>query len=262
MDDLAAIVAASDAAETSSEAPAQESAPVNTPVNTPPPAAAAPPVEKPKPAAPNGLKALLEKEKSLRDQENRLKAYEREVEEYREAQRLAKSNPGALLEKLGVSRDAIPAPQETDPTKQLAAQVAELQKYIADTKAREEESQRASAEDQAKQAMEGWIESVEGEFDAIKKVGAHGLVFDYIKAEHARTGSVISEEDAAREVDARLWELAETLHPLLEAKRSAKPPQGKSPSTITGAHVAAGGNPDLSKMSDEDALRYLVSLSD
>lgn len=253
MDDLEVFV---NSAESGGEAPPAESAPPTEAVQAQPPAVEAP---KPTPVAapaPNQLKVLLEKEKSLRDHEARLKAYEREVAEYREARELAKSNPEALLEKLGVQ---IPGrqQQEQDPTQVMAQKVAQLEQYIAEQKAREEQTQRANAEETARAEMKKWLGSVD-DFHAVKEAGAEDLVFELIKSEYQTTGTVLSEEEAAREVEARLTELVEKLYPKLSARKQAITPQGTQPTTLTGSLVAAGGSPNLEKMSDDEALEYLV----
>lgn len=256
MDDLEAFVNSS--TSESQDAPPAASTPAPDASQAAPIKEAAPPTPEPvkPPPAPNQLKTLLEKEKALREHESRLKAYEREVAEYREARELAKSNPEALLEKLGVQ---IPGrqPQEQDPTQVMAAKLAQLEQYIAEQREREEKTQRAQAEETAKAEMKRWLGSVD-DFHAVKEAGAEDLVFELIKSEYQTTGTVLSEEEAAREVEARLTELVEKLYPKLAAKKQAKQPQGTQPNTLTGSLVAAGGTPSLEDMSDDEALEYLV----
>lgn len=209
----------------------------------------------PRPAQPPGaLKALLEREKQLREREESLKAWEREVEEVRGLRELAKRDKGALMEKFGLSREDLPEKKADDPVAQLQEKLAQMEKYVTDMQKREQESQREQAFSQAKDSLKAWIDTVP-DYEPIRKVGAYDAVFDHIQATYQATGKVLSEEEAAGEVNARLMELARAMAPLLQEVK----PQNSHPKTLTGSLAAQAGTPDLSKMDDDEAIAFMAA---
>lgn len=216
--------------------------------------AAAPEPTPPKQVDPPGLKVLLEREKALREQEAQLSAWKSEVEEARQIRLLAQQDKNALLEKLGISRQDIADKEAQDPVAQMAARLQALEAQLQKEQERKAIEEAQKEYQSRKVAVNDWLQANKDKYSAVVSAGAGDTVYDYIVSQYQQTGQVLSEEQAASEVESRLRGLYEKLKPAFEAK---KPPQS-STKTVTGKLAAAGGTPDLDDLSEEEQLRVLV----
>jgi len=235
------------ATEPTSETPAAEAA---AEVVTPEPVKADPPKETP----PSALRALMQKEKEIRDREAKLKDHEPELAEYRELLRLKRENPDALLEKLGFRQ---PAQEEQEPTAILSSRLEQLEARLAQQAKAEEERERQAAYNEARTGVHTWLESSKEKFPYAAAVGAGDTIYDHIQDHYRRTGEILSEEKAASEVETRLGEFTEKL---LSANKAKTKVAGKSQTnTLTKTMAAKTGAEDTSGMSDDELLKYVIS---
>lgn len=157
------------------------------------------------------FKALMDKERTLRQREQALTQKERELSQYANLPQLAKERPLDALRTLGVEYDDLvkrvskgERPDQLDPIKR---EMEELKQQLQSFKQREEEAERMTATQRAQAAVREFVSS-SAEFPLTKELEAADMVFDLFQAKH-NAGESVSESDAAREVEAYLSGLVE-----------------------------------------------------
>jgi hypothetical protein len=227
-----------------SPSPTSPVAPVPRQANTtetPPPAAEAttPPAEKKDDFLSPKFAALARQEKQIRQERERFKA-ERESWEREKSAHLngyipkdkLKSNFLGALEEAGTSYDEVaqqllnsPAAQ-VDPTiRALQAKIQELEANQASFSKKQEETQSAAykqAVDTIRNKVTGLVES-NPEFEMIKALEQTEAVVALIEETFKSEGYVMSEEDAAKEVEEHLAEEAYKMAGLEKIKKLLNP---------------------------------------
>jgi hypothetical protein len=208
---------ASDASATQSAADASPEAPLSA-------REGAPEVEADKDPADAKLSArfaaLSRRERKVREQEAAIKEQKQKLDVYEQGQRLARENPLALLEALGIQD---PYQHVTDwvlkqgkPTVQSKLQEVEAKlQALEETRAREAQ---AAQDAQVQRTLDGFrrdlrahIDGNASAYELITAEGAHDEVYALIEAECARSGKVMPFDVAARLVEDQLFEEAKRL---------------------------------------------------
>lgn len=213
--------------------------------------------------------ALARQEKQIRAERQRLKA-EKDAFEVEKQARLngyipkeeLRKNTLATLESAGLSYDdltkqLLDAPQgQIDPTvRALQAQVQELTGKLAQFSQKQEESQTAAykqALDTIRHKVKGVVE-VNPEFELIKALDQHEAVVALIEETFKADGYVMTEEEAAREVEEHLAEEAIRMASLEKVKKKLAPPPAEEPPTSQGSMPA----PQKQAPSQQPQLRTL-----
>lgn len=212
---------------------------------TPPAAAAATPVqEKKEDFLSPKFAALARQEKQIQVGRQKLKA-EKEAFEAEKQVRLngyvpkdrLKSNTLAALEEAGVSYDdftqqLLNAPQgQVDPTvRALQAQVQELTSKLSQFTQKQEDNQSNAykqAVDTIRHKVKGLIDT-SPEFEAIKTLDQTEAVVALIEETFKADGYVMTEEEAAREVEEHLIEESLRMAGLEKVKKKLAPPPAET----------------------------------
>ena len=281
--------AASTAAEPSAEPSAQ-----------PDVAEAASPSEQPAPVAdPQEARlsarfaALSRKEKSLREQERRVKEAEQRLRLLDDQDRLAKEDPLALLDKLGITYEQLTdhvlglgAPK--DPLALVQQKLDALERQRAEER---EQAQRADTEqklNQFKRTIRATIDTDADKYELIAAEEAYDDVYDLIEQHFEQTREVMPIERAAQLVEdhlyaeARKLTKAKKLRALLasdDAVRDTEQKKGtpgqanpervedksapvdSAPVTLTNGHVSvANPLPQAQRLSEEESKRRAAAL--
>lgn len=236
-------------------APRQE----NTP-ETPPPAPAATKTEEKKDdfLSPK-FAALARQEKQIRAERQRLKD-EREAFEREKEARLNgyipkdkfKADPFSALQEAGTSYDELTqaflnSPQgQVDPTvRALQSELAQVRSELSQFKQKQDESQSTAY----KQAIETVRRNVTGlvekssDFETIKALGQEEAVVALIEETFKAEGYVMTEEEAAREVEEHLLEEAIRMASLEKVKKKLAPAPVESAPTSQAEQPSAEKQP-------------------
>lgn len=234
---LAAAVQGHPAPDTETPPPPRQTATIETP---PPAAEATPSAEKKDDFLSPKFAALATQEKRIRVERQRLKQ-EREAFEAEKQARLngyipkdeLQKNTLATLESAGLSYDDLTkqllnAPQgQVDPTMRAAqAKIAELESKLNEFTKKQEDSQSNAykqAVETIRRKVGGLVESRPEEFEMIKALGQTEAVVALIEETFKAEEYVMSEEDAAREVEEHLAEEAFRMASLEKVKKKLAP---------------------------------------
>jgi hypothetical protein len=199
-------------------------------------------------------------------------------------QSLAKSNPIALLEQLGIDfNDLVDLKAKGGKDspdlkyRELEARIERAERErleaIEQSKQREQEQLTAhqqAAVDQFKKNLHSFLEENSAEFEFITAAKATDDVFDYIEKYFKHTGKILEFKDAAMKIEARLEQEAEQLLQLkkIQSKLGKKPdvnlseePFRKSPQRVTLTNaLAAESSPQPKKISREESLAAAAKL--
>jgi hypothetical protein len=203
--------------------------------------------------------ALARQEKAIRAERARLKAEKDELERQKSAQLNGyipkdklKADPLAAFEEAGLSYDdiakrLIEAPQsEVDPTiRTLQAKIAELEANQQSLTKKAEETQTTAykqALDTIRNKVSGLVEK-NPEFEMIKALGQTEAVVALIEETFKAEGYVMTEEEAAKEVEehlaeealkmARLEKIQKRLAPAIPEQEKPQQPKQQQLTTLT-----------------------------
>jgi hypothetical protein len=212
----------------------------NTTETTPPASEATKPEEKKDDFLSPKFAALARQEKQVQAARQKLKAEKEAFEREREARLNGyipkedlRKNTLSALESAGLSYDdltkqLLEAPQgQIDPTVRAAqAKIAELEAKLNQITQKQEESQTAAykqALDTIRHKVSGLVDSSPGDYEMIKALDQSEAVVALIEETFKAEGYVMSEEDAAREVEEHLLEEAVRMSALEKVKKKLAP---------------------------------------
>lgn len=236
---------------------------------TPAPVAATPAQEKKDDFLSPKFAALARQEKAIRAERERLKR-DREALEAEKSARLNgyipkdafKTDPLAALEQAGLSYDDLAqrllnSPQgQVDPTvRAMQAKIEELTGKLNSLSQKQEETQTTAykqAVETIRHKVKGVVESAPEEFELIKALDQSEAVVALIEETFKAEGYVMTEEEAAREVEEHLFEEATRMAGLEKIRKKLSPaaptpqtepekqhqPQQQQTTTLSNAHNA------------------------
>ena len=147
---------------------------------------------------------LSKRESKLTQWEKRLKESQQDLTEYNQVKELAKSNPSAVLEQLGISWDDLVSAQiertesqQKDPTQQaldeIKAEQAKLQDELKARDKRELEAKQASTKTQVENSLMASFEEGKAELKFLSRLPQEQLKSELFEAAvemHKQTGKV------------------------------------------------------------------------
>ena len=154
------------------------------------------------PAGRQALNILMDREASVRQQEQTLKKQAAEITRMREEHERAQ-NPG-----------------NPDPTETVSNEVSELRKELQAIKDREQAYRQQTLVEEEKARVRAAL-SGKDEFKAIAAAEAYDTVFETMLHHYNQTGTWITETEAAAKVNEQLVGLARKLAPLLQEDKPA-----------------------------------------
>lgn len=175
------------------------------------------PAPAPSPGVANSLKALMDREASVRDQESQLKLVPKLQSELDSLRDKARTNPLRFLEEHGVTLDKLEAMKQevSDPTVSLQRKIEKLEERLQQRESSESESAREAQLEQAQRGVQKWLDGRD-DLPFARAANASGLVVQKIMAHYQATGEVLSEEIVTRDINNKLKDLATKWAPFLE----------------------------------------------
>jgi hypothetical protein len=218
--------------------------------NTTPEAPETPAVAAPDPvAAPRAaeaLKALISQEKASRDAHQAAQEQQSAIAQSRAMQELAKSDPVSFLERSGIKREDISQrlDEGADPVSGIREDISTLRTELQQQREAAEQARMDAALSEARSHVHSYIQSAE-DAPLVRVTGSADQVWQVMTNHHQATGQVISESEAARQVEAHLSSQIDKLlegeatRAILEEKLKSKGqtqpqvPEPKHRSTLT-----------------------------
>lgn len=166
--------------------------------------------------------ALSKKEKSIREAEHALKVHQHKIQIFDESQALAKSDPLALLEKIGVTFDDLAnhvLDKEFGPKHETEAQkLAKIEERLSSYE-QQREKERVSAEQATinrqitnfKGQIDSHLKANPDNYELISLNGAEHEVYNVIEANFLETKQMLTIEEAAKMVEEYFYQQAKRL---------------------------------------------------
>lgn len=216
------------------------------------------------------LRTLMSREKALKKKEQDLKAAQKDLEEYRSLRDTASKDPIKAMQALGISYEEAAkraaAGDKVDPMEPLKKDIEELKTLVQDSQRREEELRTKALWDEAANQVEEYVSSSD-KYPYTKAAPNGGrLVFEAIRAHYRQTGELLSEDEAASDVEKQIESVVESAlkneeirkrHLQNQASPSNSPAPGLS-SRLSSEVTSRRGQDDI--LSDEESLMEVAKL--
>ena len=111
---------------------------------------------------------------------------------------------------------------------------------------------------EASQEVSSWVEGNREHFPLINQIGEQQLVFQKMWNTKQQTGHMISETQAARDVETELAGIVERCAPLLGFQKSEQKSERDETVSTTTSGLSLSEPIDRDKMSDQEHLEYLI----
>jgi len=111
---------------------------------------------------------------------------------------------------------------------------------------------------EASKEVSAWVEGNSEHFPLINSIGEQQLVFQKMWNTKQQTGHMISETQAARDVETELRGIVERCAPLLGFQKSEQTHERDDAVSTTTTGMSVSEPADRDKMSDQDHLEYLI----
>lgn len=177
------------------------------------------------PRAAEALRALMAQEKSARSAREQAEEQNAAVQQSQALQQLAKADPVAFLERSGIKREDVSkrlASQE-DPVAGIRDEMAHLRQELSQQREAADQARMDAALGEAREQVRTYIGSAE-DTPLTRITGSADQVWQLMTQHHQSTGEVMSEQEAARQVEAHL---TGQIDKLLESEATRKLIQDK-----------------------------------
>ena len=121
---------------------------------------------------------------------------------------------------------------------------------------KEREQQNEYAE--AAQEVATWVSANEEHFPLLNKINQQPLVFQKMWNTKRETGHMISETQAARDIEQELSQIVEQLAPLLGFQKSEERAEREEPISTTTAGLSISDPLDREEMTEDERMRWLI----
>ena len=153
----------------------------------------------------SNLQLLMKREAEARAATEEAKKHKSAVEDAYRIRDLAKNNPAAFLQQMGVDPSSLnPDALRPDPLEDVQSKLSNLEKQLLQEREEKRQWERQQAIESARADVVSMINDSE-EFQFTKASGLQDAVFDRLLQAH-EAGQAISEVEAAREVEEALVE--------------------------------------------------------
>ncbi len=177
------------------------------------------------PKAAEALRALMQQEKSSREARQIAEEQNAAVQQSQALQQLAKADPVAFLERSGIKREDVSkrlASQE-DPVAGIRDEMAQMRQELSQQREAADQARMDAALTEAREQVRTYISSAE-DTPLTRITGSADQVWQLMTQHHQSTGEVMSEQEAARKVEAHL---TGQIDKLLESEATRKLIQDK-----------------------------------
>lgn len=161
------------------------------------------------PSATTALRSLIDQERKNRESQRALEEQQYKVQHAENLANQAKADPVSFLERSGMDRDAIAQRLQgsgPDPIEGLKSELTSLRSELQQQKQMAEQVKMQAAVDEARSNVKRYVGSSE-EHPLVQAADAGDMVWQVMTARHQQTGQLMSEKDAASEVEAYLEKL-------------------------------------------------------
>jgi len=205
------------------------------------------------PRAAEALRALMNQEKQAREAKAAAAEHQMAVEQSRALQDLAKADPVSFLERAGVPREEISQrlTQGADPVSGIREDISALKTELQEQREAADRARMDAALAEARSQVHRYIQESEDN-PLVRATGSAEQVWQLMANHHQSTGQVLSEAEAARQVESHLSGQIDKLlegeatRALLEEKMKqlgaqpqAAAPEPKHSATLTNAMQTA-----------------------
>ena len=155
---------------------------------------------------------LAKQEAKLRSERERFKALEAEANEYKSLRESAKQNPKSVLEKFGLSTDDLVTRELASLRDPKEIQEEEWNTKLSTLEAKIAEREKKEAEQANQHALQSQLNAIRSlvdeseDFELIKTLGDHDLVWETAVGLYHQTGSFVDYKEAAEHVQKHLEE--------------------------------------------------------
>lgn len=253
----------------------EDDVPANLPVTTKTAPAPAPKAEgqvEQKPEPKGRLAPMLRRERELRQREESFKAGEAQLREKVRAEVLAEfgEDPGKIMREAGKTptqvAEKLVKPGKVAPADPVVEKLAALEREMADLRAERQAKALEAEVEEMHQEIRGMVGEDPQRWPLLTRSGQAEAVVQVMLDHSEKHGEVLSDEDAADIVEARLAELLNLLSPPTgAAPKPGKAPAGnKGPRTTssTAASAAPARGKEPLPADDEQALQILAERAD
>jgi len=189
------------------------------------------------------LRQRYESNGATTEAQNAAAEYQRNMEELK------------ILRLMAQGQQPEPEPAEIAPGEQISRLQQGYESLRDELKRRDEERELQSIQDD----VVGWVRTNQEHYPILNALGQEGLVFQKIMNEREVTGRVISETQAAKEVEAELRNVIEAGAPSLGFRRSEQQQTRKESISLGAAPMSISEPADESSLNDDDHMDYPVS---
>jgi len=172
------------------------------------------------PKAAEALRALMAQEKSSREARQIAEEQHAAVEQSQALQQLAKADPVAFLERSGIKREDVSKRLATqdDPVAGLRDEMAQMRQELSQQREAADQARMEAAMAEAREQVRSYVSTSE-ETPLTNVTGSSDQVWQLMTQHHQQTGEIMSEHEAAKQVEAHL---AGQIDKLLESETTRK----------------------------------------
>jgi len=193
------------------------------------------------PSATTALRSLIEQERKNREAQRVLEEQQYKVQHAEQLANQAKADPVSFLERSGMDREAIAQRLQgsgPDPIEGLKNELTSLRSELQQQKQLAEQAKMQAAVNEARDNVKRFIGNSESH-PLVKAADAGDMVWSVMTSRHQQTGQLMSEQDAASEVEAYLEKLVtkalenEGTRDKFKDLSAPTPPPSTSPTTLS-----------------------------
>ena len=160
-------------------------------------------------SATTALRSLIEQERKNRESQRALEEQQYKVQHAEQLANQAKADPVSFLERSGMDRDAIAQRLQgsgPDPVTGLKEELSSLRNELQQQKQMAEQAKMQAAVNEARENVKRFVGTSESH-PLVRAADAGDMVWSVMTSRHQQTGQLMSEQDAASEVEAYLEKL-------------------------------------------------------
>lgn len=205
----------------------------------------------------NKLDKMLSREESI----DQRRAQEQEYESMQEELRILRTMQGPDFQKRYNEVSKRVETADDDQSSLMKSLQAELNQMRESQDALQTQLQQKEQESElmeASQEVSAWVEDNQEHFPLINKIGQQQLVFQKMWNTKQQTGHMISETQAARDVETELAGIVERCAPLLGYQKSEQTSERDDTISTTTSGMTHSEPLDRDKMTDEQYLSALI----
>lgn len=183
------------------------------------------------------LRFLLDKDKEIQKKSQDLKQADSRVKWADDLIAAKQVGPMAVLQRLGITpaelAQHLQAQQPKDQVAQLEQKVSLLAERLEEAQKREEEYRVKSVMEEAQKNVTEYVKTAKEKYPFVTTLGAEGEVFKLIREQYQKNGTVMTEDEAASEIEKSYEGLHRRLSGVKGNVTQEQPAATQQPATLT-----------------------------